>query len=218
MWPDIPARWEPSSVVWQSGRTVTWPSLPHAPPQVLVAFPNAEEQRAGSRYAPSVWCETSSRPPAKRATGTRARILKGKSKPGLEEVYGAANFPKVTSHRSVCRRRAHGMLEDRKLMEFIEELYQPLSAQLKTKQSTENVKGTIQLESPQPARARTEALFFYLSGHVVHLDFRSIGSGVRWGLDDDLTADGASQPRDPVEHRHTVRSGYSSIRLRPRRA
>jgi transposase len=66
------------------------------------------------------------------ATGARARILKGKSKPGLEEVYDAAKLPKVTTPAKLSRGERR-MLEDRKLMEFVEELYQPISPQDKTK-------------------------------------------------------------------------------------
>lgn len=69
------------------------------------------------------------------ATGTRARILKGKSKPGLEEVYDAAKLPKVTSPAKLSRGERR-MLEDRKLMEFVEQLYQPVSPQGKTKKPT----------------------------------------------------------------------------------
>ena len=68
------------------------------------------------------------------ATGTRARILKGKSKPGLEEVYDATKLPKVTTPAKLPRGERR-MLEDRKLMEFVEELYQPISPKCKKKAS-----------------------------------------------------------------------------------
>ncbi len=73
------------------------------------------------------------------ATGTRARILKGKSKPGLEEVYSAAKLPKVTVPEKLSRGERR-MLEDRKLTEFVEELYQPLSLAPKAKQTGKDTK------------------------------------------------------------------------------
>jgi hypothetical protein len=68
------------------------------------------------------------------AAGARVCILKGKSKPGLEEVYDAAKLPKVTTPAKLSRGERR-MLDDRKLMEFVEELYQPISPKWKTKQT-----------------------------------------------------------------------------------
>lgn len=85
------------------------------------------------------------------ATGTRARILKGTSKPGLEEVYDAGKLPKVTTPAKLPRGERR-MLEDRKLMNFVEELYEPIPPRRKTKQPVK--KATRTAGSAKRAAAR----------------------------------------------------------------
>ncbi len=53
-----------------------------------------------------------------------AGILRGKPKPELANVHAAAKPPQVTSPQELPRGERH-MLENRKLIEFVQELYQP---------------------------------------------------------------------------------------------
>jgi transposase len=73
------------------------------------------------------------------ATGKRSTVLRGRPKPSLPEIYEAAKLPSVKQPLDLPRGERR-MLEERKLVEFVEELYQPASPQRKAKPTVKTAK------------------------------------------------------------------------------
>jgi transposase len=69
------------------------------------------------------------------ATGKRTPVLRSKPKAGLAEVYAAPNLPSVKAPQELPRGERR-MLEERKLMGFVRELYQPTPPKRKALRTT----------------------------------------------------------------------------------
>ena len=73
------------------------------------------------------------------ATGKRSPVLRGRPKPSLPEIYEAVKLPSVKQPQKLPRGERR-MLGERKLVEFVEELYQPASRQRKAKPPVKTAK------------------------------------------------------------------------------
>jgi transposase len=73
------------------------------------------------------------------ATGKRSPVLRGRPKPCLSEIYEAVKLPAVKQPHELPRGERR-MLEERKLVEFVEELYHPASPQRKAKPAVKAAK------------------------------------------------------------------------------
>ncbi len=88
------------------------------------------------------------------ATGKRSPVLRSKPKAGLVEVYTAANLPPVKPPQELPRGERR-MLEERKLVDFVTELYQPTPPKRKVSQKAKVSKRQDQEGRPKGRRQQT---------------------------------------------------------------
>jgi transposase len=114
---------------------------------VLVAFLMLKNNEP-YRYARPVLMRKKFSHLGETATGKRAPVLKGRPKAGLAEVYAAVHLPSVTAPQKLPRGERR-MLEERKLMDFVAELYKPTVPQRKTARTARPSKSGSQKRRPQ---------------------------------------------------------------------